>query len=104
MRVGLIDGERIFNPSNSERDISDLDLVVVGTEDAIVMVEAASNQLSEEIVLDSIFAAHRELQPIIRAQHEMFRELGLSKPEWDAPQIPTELVERIRGDLKDSFR
>ncbi|MEO1086357.1 MAG: polyribonucleotide nucleotidyltransferase, partial [Acidobacteriota bacterium] len=47
VRVGLIDDELVFNPTNSERDVSDLDLIVVGTEDAITMVEAGANQLSE---------------------------------------------------------
>ena len=48
VRVGLIDGEIVINPTNSQRDVSDLDLVVVGTEEAVVMVEAGANQLSEE--------------------------------------------------------
>ncbi|MEO1370260.1 MAG: polyribonucleotide nucleotidyltransferase, partial [Acidobacteriota bacterium] len=74
VRVGLIDDELVFNPTNSERDVSDLDLIVVGTEDAITMVEAGANQLSESVILDAIFAGHQELQKVIRAQHEMFRE------------------------------
>ena len=86
VRVGLIDDEIVFNPGNSERDVSELDLIVVGTEDAIVMVEAGANQLSEDIILDCIFKGHDELQKSIRAQHEMFRAAGLSKPVWETPQ------------------
>jgi polyribonucleotide nucleotidyltransferase len=71
VRVGSINGEIVFNPTNSQRDVSDLDLVVVGTQEAVVMVEAAANQLSEDFVLEGIYQAHQELQKIIQAQLEM---------------------------------
>ena len=74
VRVGLIDGEVVMNPTNSLRDVSDLDLVVVGTEEAVVMVEAGANQVSEELILECIFRGHQEIQKIIKAQHELFRE------------------------------
>jgi polyribonucleotide nucleotidyltransferase len=98
VRVGLIEGEVVMNPANSERDVSDLDLVVVGTEKAIVMVEAGANQLPESTLLDCIFAAHEELQKIIRAQHELFQEMGFEKPDWQAPEAyPAELHERVKA-------
>ncbi|MEM1204747.1 MAG: polyribonucleotide nucleotidyltransferase [Acidobacteriota bacterium] len=108
VRVGMIDGELVFNPTNSERDISELDLVVVGTEEAITMVEAAANQLPEDVVLDAIFAAHEELQKLIRAQHEMFREGGFEKPTWETteayPQeLRAEVESAIRGPLNDAL-
>ncbi len=89
VRVGLIEDELVFNPTNSERDVSDLDLIVVGTEEAVVMVEAAANRLPEGEVLDCIFEGHNELQKVINAQHEMFRELGIEKPEWETPEAFT---------------
>ncbi|HVS65149.1 MAG TPA: polyribonucleotide nucleotidyltransferase [Thermoanaerobaculia bacterium] len=98
VRVGLIEGELVMNPANSERDVSDLDLVVVGTEKAVVMVEAGANQLPENTLLDCIFAAHEELQKIIRAQQELFQEMGLEKPDWQAPEpYPSELYERVKS-------
>ncbi|HUP21973.1 MAG TPA: polyribonucleotide nucleotidyltransferase [Thermoanaerobaculia bacterium] len=108
IRVGVVDGEILFNPLNSERDIADLDLVVVGTEQAVVMVEAAANQLSEERLLECIWAAHRELQKIIKAQQELFHEMGLKKPEWSAkPPYPAELYQQVRdaiwSDLSDAL-
>ncbi|MCG8463111.1 MAG: polyribonucleotide nucleotidyltransferase, partial [Holophagales bacterium] len=104
VRVGLIDGEMVFNPTNSERDVSDLDLVVVGTEEAITMVEAGANQLSESQVLDAIFAGHEELQKSIRAQHEMFREGGFQKPEWQTPEAYDRgLYEQVTSRLRDDF-
>jgi polyribonucleotide nucleotidyltransferase len=100
VRVGRIDGQVIFNPTNSERDASELDLVVVGTEEAVVMVEAAANQLAEDVLLDCIFLGHQELQKVIQAQHEMFRALQLEKPTWTTPQAFTEdLYQSVRRDL-----
>ena len=100
VRVGLINGEVVMNPSNSLRDVSDLDLVVVGTEEAIAMVEAGANQVSEELILECIWRGHQEIQKIIKAQHEMFREGNREKPMWTAPEVyPESLYEQVKGDL-----
>jgi polyribonucleotide nucleotidyltransferase len=100
VRVGLIDGQIVFNPTNSQRDVADLDLVVVGTEEAVMMVEAGANQLSEQTLLDCIWAGHAELQKVIQAQISMFRERGLSKPAWSAPEAyPQELYHEVRGTI-----
>ena len=100
VRVGLIEGEIILNPTNSQRDVSDLDLVVVGTEDAVVMVEAGANQISEEILLEAIFRAHDEIQKIVKAQHDLYRGSGCRKPSWTAPEVyPEALYQQVRGDL-----
>jgi polyribonucleotide nucleotidyltransferase len=100
VRVGLIDGEVVMNPVNSLRDVSDLDLVVVATEEAVVMVEAGANQVSEELLLECIFRGHQEIQKIIKAQHELFREGNREKPSWSAPEAyPESLYEQVKGDL-----
>ncbi|HNZ96954.1 MAG TPA: hypothetical protein PKM64_07155 [Thermoanaerobaculia bacterium] len=100
VRVGLVDGEVIFNPTNSQRDVSDLDLVVVGTEEAVVMVEAGANQLSEETILDCIWKGHQELQKIIKAQIELFRARGLEKPSWTTPEpYPQEYYQELKAAL-----
>jgi polyribonucleotide nucleotidyltransferase len=105
VRVGLIDGKIVFNPTNSQRDVADLDLVVVGTEEAVVMVEAGANQLSEATLLECIWAGHAELQKIIQAQIAMFRERGLSKPVWDAPETyPQELYHEVRGAIHSQLK
>ena len=105
VRVGLIDDELIFNPSNSERDVSDLDLIVVGTEEAVVMVEAGANQLPEDVILDAIFKAHQELQKSIQAQHELFREAGLTKPVWETPEAyPADLYSQVKADISEPLR
>jgi polyribonucleotide nucleotidyltransferase len=86
VRVGLIDGEIVFNPTNSQRDVSDLDLIVVASDHAVVMVEAAANQLSEDLILECIFRAHALIRDIIKVQLDMKAELGIQKPEWQAPE------------------
>jgi polyribonucleotide nucleotidyltransferase len=100
VRVGLVDGQLVFNPTNSQRDVADLDLVVVGTQDAVVMVECGANQLSEKQLLECIWAGHAELQKVIQAQISMFRERGLSKPAWEAPKpYPDELYAEVRNEV-----
>jgi polyribonucleotide nucleotidyltransferase len=100
VRVGLIDGQVVMNPTNSLRDVSDLDLVVVGTEDAVVMVEAGANQVSEELILECIWRGHLEIQKIIKAQHELFRDGNREKPSWTAPEVyPESLYEQVKGNL-----
>ena len=100
VRVGLIDGEIIINPTNSQRDVSDLDLVVAGTEEAVAMVEAGANQLSEETMLECIFRAHQEIQKIIKAQHALYREGTKTKPAWTAPEAyPESLYEQVKGEI-----
>jgi len=105
LRVGLIDGELVFNPTNSQRDVSDLDLIVVGTEEAVVMVEAGANQLPEGVILDAIFAAHAELQKLIRVQHALFRDAGLSKPMWQEPErYPAELRQLMESAVREDLK
>jgi polyribonucleotide nucleotidyltransferase len=105
VRVGRVDGELVFNPSNSYREISDLDLIVVGTEEAIVMVEAGANQLSEDIILDAIYAAHEQLQPVIAAQKRLQAAVGVVKPEWQVPaDYADEVMNKVRGELREPLK
>ncbi len=105
VRIGRVEGELVFNPTNSYREMSDLDLIVVGTREAIVMVEAGANQLPEDVVLDAIFRGHEELQSILDAQERLQRAAGKSKPTWEAPEdYPADVIEKVRTELGDSLR
>jgi polyribonucleotide nucleotidyltransferase len=84
VRVGRIDGRFVVFPSYAEREASDLDLVVAGTDDAIVMVECGADHVSEQVVIDALELAHREIRRIIAAQREITAELGVVK----APFVP----------------
>jgi polyribonucleotide nucleotidyltransferase len=80
-RVGYIDGQYVLNPSATQLKSSDLDLVVAGTEQAVLMVESEAKQLSEEVMLGGVVFAHEQMQAAINCIHELVEEAG--KPEWD---------------------
>ena len=105
VRVGLIEGEIVFNPDNSEREVSDLDLIVAGTEDAVAMVEAAANQLPEDLILECIFRAHNEIKKIVAIQRQMMAELGIEKPEWvAAADLSEDLYQQTRSEIGETLR
>ncbi len=99
VRVGLIDGEFVVNPPLSDLEGASLDLVVSGSSDAIVMVEAAANEASEEQVLEGLRLAHAEIKKLIDAQLRL-RELA-GKPKWDVPpyEVDRGLYDRIVRDF-----
>ncbi|MDY0309985.1 MAG: polyribonucleotide nucleotidyltransferase [Castellaniella sp.] len=86
-RVGYINGQYVLNPSASQvRDESQLDLVVAGTEAAVLMVESEAKQLSEDVMLGAVVFGHEQMQACINAIHELVAEAG--KPEWDWQPAP----------------
>src|SRR5712692_7857682 len=80
VRVGLIDGKFIANPTTSQQAASSLELVIAGTEDAILMVEAGAKEVSEEIMLDALAFGHAECKRLAKSQKELAAEAG--KPRW----------------------
>ncbi|MGX5660818.1 polyribonucleotide nucleotidyltransferase [Castellaniella ginsengisoli] len=86
-RVGYVDGQYVLNPSASQvRGESQLDLVVAGTESAVLMVESEAKQLSEDVMLGAVVFGHEQMQACINAIHELVAEAG--KPEWDWQPAP----------------
>jgi polyribonucleotide nucleotidyltransferase len=79
VRVGRIDGELVINPTNSDLKKSDLDLVVSGTRDAIMMVEAGANILPEDVMAEAILFGHRAIRPIIEIQEQLREAVGKAK-------------------------
>jgi len=88
VRVGKIDDRFIVFPTYAERETSQLDLVVAGTEDAIAMVECGANELPESVILDALDLAHNEIKKIIAVQREIVRELDVVKEEFNAEPSP----------------
>ena len=95
-RVGYINGEYVLCPTLSQLKDSQLDLVVAGTEAAVLMVESEADQLSEEVMLGAVVFGHTEMQKAINAINELVEEAG--KPEWDwqAPAKDEALVARLK--------
>ncbi len=85
-RVGYKDGEYILNPTVSQLEESDLDLMVAGTDSAVLMVESEANQLSEEVMLGSVLFGHEKMQVVIKAISEMAAEVGNPAWDWQAPE------------------
>jgi len=79
VRIGYIDNQIVVNPTNAQRDLSDLDLVVAGTESAIVMVEAGAREVDESVVLDAFEAAHAEIRRICDLQKQLRDAVGKEK-------------------------
>src|SRR5438105_2950094 len=96
VRVGYLDGQIIINPTNAQRDLSDLDLVVAGTSDAIVMVEAGAREVDENVVLDGLEAAHNAIKSICALQNELREAVG--KPKIEVTYTP-KFTEDVFNDL-----
>jgi polyribonucleotide nucleotidyltransferase len=85
VRVGSIDGQFVLNPTNAERDKSEIDLIVAGTEEAVVMVEASAREVTERRMLDAIQFGHEAIQRIVAGQKDLQSKGGFEKPAWLAP-------------------
>ncbi len=85
VRIGLIDGKYLVNPTYDERRESNLDLVVAGTEEAIVMVEAEANEVEEKIMVEAMMLAHKEIKRLCLWQKELFKALDIKKREACSP-------------------
>jgi polyribonucleotide nucleotidyltransferase len=91
-RVGYINGDFVLNPTFSQLEQSDLDLVVAGTEQAVLMVESEANRLPEQTMLDAVLFGHQQMQAAIGAIKELAAEAG--KPRWDWE--PAQLDEAVQ--------
>ncbi len=99
VRIGLIDGKYIVNPTFDERRESDLNLLVAGTEEAIVMVEAEANEVAEDIMLEAMMLAHKEIKRLCLWQRELGKALGITKREF----VPAVIDEAIAGEVESKF-
>ncbi|MBO39794.1 MAG: polyribonucleotide nucleotidyltransferase [Rhodospirillaceae bacterium] len=97
-RVGYVEDEYILNPIPEDLEKSDLDMVVAGTPEAVLMVESEASELSEETMLGAVMFAHREFQPVIKAIIELAEECA--KEPWDVPEPAPERAE-LAAKLKD---
>jgi len=101
VRVGRIDGEFVANPTNEQREQSDVEIVISGSKDAVMMVEGESNFLSEADMLDAIFFGHEALQPLIAVQEELAKLVGKEKREFEVPEVDEELVAKVTSLVQD---
>ena len=102
-KVSYKDGNYILNPTVSVAESSDLELVVAGTKDAVLMVESEANQLSEEIMLGAVMYGHEQMQAAIDAINELASEAGKPKWDWTAPEEDTELADAVAGQAQSGM-
>ncbi|MEE8197129.1 MAG: polyribonucleotide nucleotidyltransferase, partial [Acidiferrobacterales bacterium] len=95
-RVGYIDGQYILNPTSGQVKESQLDLVVAGTKDGVLMVESEAKILPEETMLEAVMFGHAQMQPVIEAINEFTREAGAKPWDWQAPEKNASLLEPVQ--------
>jgi len=107
VRVGLLEGRLVTNPTYAEIKASLLNLIVAGSEEAVVMVEAAAKEVSEETVLDAIQHGHSEIRKIIAAEKELVRKLGIQKRQVTPPArdqaLWAEIGKKVEAELRDAM-
>src|SRR3954468_3345111 len=104
VRVGLIEGRYMINPTYDERRDSRLNLIVAGTEEAIVMVEAGAQEVSEEIMVEALMLAHKEINRLCRWQKELYKALEIQKREVEAPALNEEMLGEIERNYSERLR
>ena len=103
-RVGFIDGEYKLCPTTSELEESDLDLIVAGTEKAVLMVESEADLLTEEQMLGAVSFGHREMQKAIEAINEMVKEADVTPWDWSAPETDASVEERVKSEAEEGLK
>ena len=104
VRVGLVDGRLVTNPTYEEQRASLLNMVVAATEEAIAMVEAGAQGVSEETVNDALQYAHGEIKKIIAIQKELAAQLNVKKKEFTSPVLDDVLLREVQGKIGDSLK
>ena len=106
--VGLVDGQFLINPTFEQREKSDMYLVVSGTKDAIMMVEAGSNEVSEEVMLNAILFAHEEIKKICDFVQDIANEIGKEKDEYfvfkPLEEVEVAVTEFASQKMKDAIK
>lgn len=107
-RVGYINDEYVLNPTTSELKNTRLNLVVAGTQQAVLMVESEAIELSEEVMLGAVMYGHEQMQTVIAAINEFADEAGVTAWDWTPPAKDTALEDKIAGlaeaDLRQAFK
>ena len=106
-RVGYVDGQYVLNPTTTQLKDSQLDLVVAGTESAVLMVESEAKLLSEDVMLGAVTFGHEASKAVVQAVRELAAEAGVEPWAWEAPQADEALAQKVdaaaRGKLVDAY-
>ena len=94
-RVGYVDGAYLLNPTKTERATSKLDLIVAGTEAAVLMVESEAHELPEEVMLGAVMHGHQQMQAVIELIHQLVEEAGKPLWDWKGPARDEALIAQV---------
>jgi polyribonucleotide nucleotidyltransferase len=103
-RVGYVDGQYVLNPTKTELGVSKLDLVVAGTEAAVLMVESEAKELPEEVMLGAVVFGHQEQQAVIDLIHSLVEEAGKPLWDWQAPAKDEALIAKVAACAEADVR
>ncbi len=104
VRIGLIEGKYIINPTFDERRESELNLIVAGTEEAICMVECEANEVGETIMVEALMLAHREINRLCLWQKELGKALNIEKRVFEVPELDKGIVADVEKTWTDKLR
>lgn len=104
VRVGRVDGQFVINPTVEQQDRSDLNLVVAGTKDAVLMVEAGANEVPEKVILDAIAFGHDIIREIVAFQEKIVAEVGKPKREIPLYEVPPEIDAAVREYVTEKLK
>lgn len=104
IRIGLIDGKYIINPTYDQRRESELNLVVAGTEEAICMVECEAQEVGEQIMVEALMLAHKEIKRLCLWQKELGKALEITKREFNAVELDKDIVADVEKTWTDKLR
>ncbi len=104
VRVGLLDGKYVVNPTYDQIRQSQLNLIVAGTEEAIVMVEAGAKEVTEEVIVEALLFAHGEIRKLCALQRSMYDALGIKKREYVPPSVNEEFLKEIEDKFAADLR
>src|SRR5262249_20094339 len=103
-RVGFVDGQYVLNPTKTELGVSKLDLIVAGTEAAVLMVESEAKELSEEVMLGAVVFGHQQQQAAIELVHQLVEEAGKPLWEWHAPAKDEAMIASVAAAGESDLR
>ncbi|HRI04172.1 MAG TPA: polyribonucleotide nucleotidyltransferase [Pyrinomonadaceae bacterium] len=104
IRIGLIEGKYIINPTFEERRESQLNLIVAGTEEAICMVECEAEEVEETVMVEALMLAHREIKRLCLWQKELGKALNITKREFTVPELDAHIVADVEKTWTDKLR
>ena len=104
VNVGLVDGEIVINPTEAQREVSDLTLTVAGTEAKIAMIEAGANEVPDDVMLEAIKAGHEEIKKVCKFIEKMKEEIGKPKFEYKSFEVDHDVYEYVESNFEEEVK